>query len=59
MLGGDAAAAAAARGKCIACIGPITADAAHETGLHVDVIAAVYTTRGLLDALETYFASRE
>lgn len=58
LLGGDAAAAAAARGKCVACIGPITAEAAREAGLQVDVIAAVYTTHGLLDALETYFAAR-
>ena len=59
LLGGEPEAAAAARGKCIACIGPITAEAARETGLCVDVVAAVHTTGGLLDALETYFAAQE
>lgn len=35
----------------IACIGPITAAAASEAGLRVDVVAEEYTTRGLLRAL--------
>jgi uroporphyrinogen III methyltransferase/synthase len=56
LLGGDAQAAKAARGKCVACIGPITAEAARETGLDVNVVAARYTTRGLLDALDAHFA---
>jgi uroporphyrinogen III methyltransferase/synthase len=56
LLGGDAAAAEAARGKCVACIGPITANAARDAGLHVDVIADRYTTLGLLDALEAHVA---
>jgi uroporphyrinogen III methyltransferase / synthase len=55
-LGGDAKAVEAARGKAVACIGPITADAARECGLQVDVIADVFTTAGLLDALEAHFA---
>jgi uroporphyrinogen III methyltransferase/synthase len=46
----DAAARAAA--KTIACIGPITADAAREAGIHVDVVADDYTVDGLLGALE-------
>lgn len=58
-LGGDAAAADAARGKCVACIGPITAQSATEAGLAVDVIATVYTTAGLIDALEAYFAAKK
>lgn len=51
MLGGPLAAQQAARGKLVACIGPITADAVVEIGLHVDVVADVFTTDGLLDAL--------
>jgi uroporphyrinogen III methyltransferase / synthase len=58
LLGGDAAAAAAARGRCVACIGPITAQAATEIGIPVDVVATVFTTSGLLDALEAHFALR-
>jgi uroporphyrinogen-III synthase len=58
LLGGDAAAARVAGGKCIACIGPITARAATDAGLQVDLVASTYTTAGLLDALEAYFATR-
>ena len=57
-FGGDASGAGAARGKCVACIGPITAQAAAEAGLTVDVVATVYTTAGLLDALEAHFAAK-
>jgi uroporphyrinogen III methyltransferase / synthase len=53
---GPSEAAAAARGKCVACIGPITAQAATAEGLQPDVVASVYTTEGILDALEAYFA---
>jgi uroporphyrinogen III methyltransferase / synthase len=56
LLGGDAA--SAARGKSVACIGPVAASAAREAGLTVDVVAQVYTTTGLLEALETHFAQR-
>ncbi len=56
LLGGDTAAMEAARGKCVACIGPITARALRDAGLPVDVIADRYTTAGLLDALEAHFA---
>jgi uroporphyrinogen III methyltransferase/synthase len=59
LVGGDAAAVAAARGRCVACIGPITAQAATEIGLDVDVVASVFTTSGLLDALAAYFALRQ
>ncbi|MGC1379687.1 MAG: uroporphyrinogen-III C-methyltransferase [Candidatus Baltobacteraceae bacterium] len=58
LLGGDGAAAAAARGKSVACIGPITAQAAIDAGLPVDVVATTYSTAGLLDALEAHFAER-
>jgi len=43
------------RHVCVACIGPITADAAVRAGLTVRVVAQSYTTLGLLAALETYF----
>jgi len=56
LLGGNEAAVRAASGRCVACIGPITAQAAAETGLAVDVVAATYTTAGLLDALDARFA---
>ncbi len=48
----------AAAGKCVACIGPVTAAAATAAGLQVNVVAQVYTTVGLLDALEAYYAAR-
>ena len=38
--------------KTIACIGPVAAQAAHEAGLDVDVVADTYTVEGLVDALE-------
>jgi uroporphyrinogen III methyltransferase / synthase len=56
LLGGERAAARLAQGKCVACIGPITARAAAEAGLQVDVVAATFTTAGLLEALEAHFA---
>jgi uroporphyrinogen III methyltransferase/synthase len=51
----SAHAAAAARGKLVACIGPITADAARDAGLEPAVVSQEFTTGGLLDALEGYF----
>ncbi len=54
---GDVPASQAASGKCVACIGPITANAAVQAGLNVDVVAPVHTTAGLLDALEIYYAT--
>ena len=56
LLGGAAAAREAARNKLIACIGPVTAEAADGAGLHVDVVADVFTTDGLLDALEAHLS---
>ncbi len=58
LLGGEPAAARLGHGKCVACIGPVTARAASEAGLQVDVVAATFTTAGLLDALEAHFATR-
>jgi uroporphyrinogen-III synthase len=43
---------ALARTKLIACIGPITADAAREAGLAPSVVAEAYTVDGLIEALE-------
>jgi uroporphyrinogen III methyltransferase / synthase len=56
LIGGADAARSAARNKLIACIGPVTAEAAEASGLHVDVVANVFTTEGLLDALEAHLA---
>ena len=39
------------RGARVACIGPVTAGAARELGLGVDVEAAVHTAEGLVEAL--------
>jgi uroporphyrinogen III methyltransferase / synthase len=57
-LGGTAGAVEAARGKTVACIGPVTAEAASACGLDVDIIAEVFTTDGLVDALEAHFSLR-
>lgn len=49
--------AKATKSKRVACIGPITADAATQAGLRVDVVAPVYTTAGLLAGLERFYAA--
>jgi uroporphyrinogen III methyltransferase/synthase len=56
LLGGDVRALEAARGRVVACIGPVTAQAARDAGLQVDVIADTFTADGLADALEAHFA---
>ena len=43
---------AAAQNKIVACIGPITAQAARDAGMHVDVVATTFTAGGLCEALE-------
>ncbi|MBV8246325.1 MAG: uroporphyrinogen-III synthase, partial [Candidatus Eremiobacteraeota bacterium] len=43
---------AAAREKSIACIGPVTAEAARNAGLHVSVVSESSTVQSLVDALE-------
>jgi uroporphyrinogen III methyltransferase / synthase len=58
LLGGDAHAGEAVRSKTIVCIGPITARAARDAGLHVDAVAREYTADGVIEALETHFAAR-
>jgi uroporphyrinogen III methyltransferase/synthase len=40
------------RAKIVACIGPITAAAAREAGITVNVVADAFTADGLVDALE-------
>ena len=40
----------------IACIGPQTAAAAHDLGLHVDLVATESTVDGLVDALVAHFS---
>ncbi len=42
-------------GVVVVCIGPITADAAIEAGLHVDVVPKEYTASGLVRALAARF----
>lgn len=51
-LRGPAAAAHAAQGKVVACIGPITADEARKSGLDVAITAQEFTANGLLAALQ-------
>lgn len=52
-LGGAKAAAHAARGKTVACIGPVTAGQAHENGIDVHVTADEFTAAGLVSALQS------
>lgn len=40
----------------VACIGPVTADAARERGWPVEIVATDYTARGLVAALRDYFS---
>lgn len=58
LLGGDAPAGAAARGKIVACIGPVTADEARAHGLPVAIVAIPHTTEAMVAALEAHFATR-
>lgn len=51
-------AAELARGAVVACIGPVTAQAARERGLEVQVLAEPSTMPGLVSALEAFFAAR-
>lgn len=45
------------RGTCVACIGPTTVQAALRRGLCVQVRPEVHTLQGMVEALETFFAS--
>jgi uroporphyrinogen III methyltransferase/synthase len=51
--GGEPAALA---GVCIACMGPVTADAARQAGLAVTVLPAEHTIQALVEALESHFS---
>lgn len=51
-------AATRAQDKIVACIGPITAAAARDAGLRVDIVPDDYTVDGLLEALEATVATR-
>ncbi len=55
--GGNAAAARSAADKVVACIGPITAQAAREIGMRVDVVADEFTSDGLLSAIERHLSA--
>ncbi len=44
---------------CLACIGPVTAQAIQEMGLTVGVMPAEHTIEGLVAELETYFSERK
>ena len=43
----------------IACVGPITARTAEESGLYVDVVAEPHTIPGLVSALRAYYAEED
>ena len=43
----------------IACIGPITAQAAVDLGLKIDIMASEYTIAGLVRAIESHFGQAE
>lgn len=42
-------------GALVACIGPVTGNAARAAGLPVDILAADYSATGLVDALVAYY----
>ncbi len=50
---------AVAEGFLVACIGPVTAEAARERGWPVHLVATDYTARGLIDALSLRFEVEE
>ena len=54
MLDGDAS---ALDGVMVACIGPVTAATARDSGLRVDAVASHATVEALADALVDHFSS--
>ena len=46
------------QGVAVACIGPITAGTARESGLEVDLVPEKYTTASLIEAMEAYFSRK-
>ena len=57
LSGGAQAAVSLANAKVVACIGPVTAQAARALGVRIDVVADRYTSEDLLCALESAFSS--
>ncbi len=45
-------------GVRVVCIGPVTAEAARRLGVRVDAVAEVYTSEGMVQALEALFEGR-
>jgi uroporphyrinogen-III synthase len=41
----------------VACIGPLTAAAAKEYGLHVDILPQKHTIAGLVESVADYFSN--
>ncbi len=56
---GDRPARDALGSAVVACIGPITARAAEEIGLHVDILAREHTLDGLLHAIITFLEEHQ
>lgn len=46
-------------GKVIACIGPVTAEAARGAGLTVDVVARRHDVKGLVEALKEFYQGKD
>ena len=40
------------KGVKVACIGPVTAEATKELGIHVDIVARTHTIDNLVEAIE-------
>ncbi len=43
----------------VACIGPLTQEAAQDYGLHVDIVPQKHTIEGLVDAIAAHFANAQ
>jgi uroporphyrinogen III methyltransferase/synthase len=47
------------RTTVVACIGPVTAEAAQQLGIHASVVPSTYTIPALIGALVDYFRNRD
>lgn len=56
FVDGVSSTAAVCAGKTVACIGPVTASQAQQSGMRVDVVAQIFTAQGLCDALRQHLA---
>ena len=56
---GEEAAADLLRSTAVACIGPVTAEAAEQCGIHTAIMPEQYTIPALVDALVAYFSKAE